>query len=125
MAVQLQILHPIAGESPLQGFTANGTALCLGGEAITVKVLLLTLDLSFSLNKPAPLTPVGGLPGVNEWTVDFVPGDNIPDLPYALYALAYNNTNALVAETDITLDGGFVPFRKRKEKKAKKNGKKK
>jgi len=127
MAVQLQILQPAAGSEPEQVFTTNGVVLCMGAGPVSVNVFLVMLDFSFSLTKPAVLTPVGGLPGVSEWTAGFTAGDGVPAGDFALYALAYDNTNALVADAEVTLDGGFIPFRKRKQKKTKtkKNGKKK
>jgi hypothetical protein len=123
MAVKVQILQPEADGPILQSFTANGTALSLGGDTYTVNVLVLTLDLTFSLTKPANVAPVPGTPGVSEWTVSFVPGDNVPDLPYAVYALAYTN-GQLVAECDVTVGNAIVLFKK-KQKKGKKGSKKK
>jgi hypothetical protein len=124
MAVKVQILEPQADGPILQSFTTNGTALCLGTDTFTVNVLVLTFDLSFSLTKPANVTPVPGTPGVSEWTASFNPGDNVPDLPYAVYALAYTN-GQLVAESDVTVGNGLIVFSKKKGKKAKKGSKKK
>jgi hypothetical protein len=125
MFAKLQILKPngtptAAASTP---FTADGTALCMPDAPITVSVLLLRADLSFTLPKNAPLTPVGGLPGVYQWSVQFTATDGIPPGDYALYALAYDGGGTLVGQAEINLLVGLVSEKKKKKKKGKKAAK--
>jgi hypothetical protein len=125
MFVKLQILEPNGSPNPTTGttFTADGTALCMPDGAITVSVLLLRVDLGFTLTKNAPLTPVGGLGGVYQWSVQFTAGDGIPPGHYALYALAYDAGGTLVGQAEINLAVGVPPAEKKKKKKGKKAAK--
>src|SRR5262245_47532314 len=105
MFAKLQILQPCG--TPVATcatvFPADGTALLMPEAPITVTVLLLRVDLGFTLTKNAPVTPVGGLPGVHQWSVQFTAGDAIPPGAYALYALAYDGTNTLVGQAEVNL----------------------
>src|SRR5262245_7811873 len=111
MFAKLQILKPNGTPTATASttFTADGTALCMPDGAITVSVLLLRVDPSFTLPKNAPLTPVGGLPGVYQWSVQFTATDSISPGNYALYALAYDGGGTLVGQAEISLLVGMSP----------------
>jgi hypothetical protein len=124
MFAKLQILQPSGTPIASSGtaFTADGTALLMPDAPITVSVLLLRVDLSFTLTKNAPLTPVAGLPGVYQWSVQFTASDGVPAGAYALYALAYDGGGSLVGQTEENLLVGLTG--PETEKKKKKKGKK-
>jgi|SRR5215471_10204912 hypothetical protein len=124
MFAKLQILQPDGSPTihTATAFTADGTALLMPDGPITVSVLLLRVDLSFTLTKNAPLTPVGGLAGVYQWSVQFTAADGIPPGAYALYALAYDSGGTLVGQAEINLLVGVSA--PESEKKKKKKGKK-
>ena len=121
MFAKLQILQPSGTPVAMSAtaFTADGTALLMPDAPITVSVLLLRVDLSFTLTKNAPLTPVGGLGGVYQWSVQFTAGDGIPPGLYALYALAYDGGGTLVGQAEINLLVGVSAPESEKKKKKK------
>ena len=125
MAVQMQILETSGSDSPTT-FTANGTAICLGGETITVKVVLVPADFNSTPTvQSATVTAVTGAPGLNEWTASF---DSTPDLPFGLYALAYDSST-LVGQaneivTEIIFDDAITRRKRKGKKKVKKVSKK-
>jgi hypothetical protein len=125
MFAKLQILQPDGAPTvhTATAFTADGTALLMPDAPITVSVLLLRVDLSFTLTKNAPLTPVGGLAGVYQWSVQFTATDGIPPGAYALYALAYDFGGTLVGQAEINLLVGVAVPEKKKKKKDKKAAK--
>ena len=80
MSVLLQILDVIGSDASPLTVTVNGTAVCLAGENITVQVVLVPVDFgSPPLVMPAPVTPVGGAIGLNEWAAIFPGMPPIPD----------------------------------------------
>lgn len=129
MSVTLEILDTFGEDSPSMTFTANGTAVCLGGESVNVTVVLVPPDFSsVPAVQPAVVTPVSGAPCFNEWTVTFEGG--IPDVPFAIYALAYNvSTGGLVGSVDeiiSVIDSAVkrLHLKKKTKKKTKKVNKK-
>jgi hypothetical protein len=129
--VTVQILQTSGSDSPTT-FSANGMALCLGDETVTVTVVLVPQDFSTDpVSQGAELTTIDGLAGFNEWTADFDgEADLIPDVPFVMYALAYDSTGTLVAEANQTIsdlgDGvQRLPSKKKTKKKPKKVAKSK